>query len=105
MVINEYEEVNYCNTCPSGTRGLCCWFSAHDGEQHIALEPCQYLTKAGRCKIYKNRYEINPMCQAPTLENIKKGYYPAHCQYVINSKIIPDVPYKIKIKRGNKIGI
>ena len=100
----EANEVNHCNTCPSGTRGICCYHSAYDGIEHVAVEKCDYLNKAGRCKIYKKRYEINPICKAPTEENIKKGFYPKNCRYVTESGIIPNIPHKIKIKRGNIIG-
>ena len=56
---------NYCNTCPSKIRGLCCYHKKNfiiNTNEVIYSNPCQYLNKAGRCKIYKKRFEINPNC-------------------------------------------
>lgn len=56
---------NYCNTCPSKIRGLCCYHKKNiiEGTNEVIYSnPCQYLNKAGRCKVYKKRFEINPSC-------------------------------------------
>lgn len=59
------ETNNHCNTCPNEIRGLCCFhkktYNPNTGEL-IYSEPCQYLNKAKRCRIYKKRHEINPNC-------------------------------------------
>ncbi|KKL48943.1 hypothetical protein LCGC14_2320440, partial [marine sediment metagenome] len=54
---------NYCNTCPSTLRGMCCWFSFYDGTDNFLIYPCQYLSKkTRRCTIYKKRFKVNKKC-------------------------------------------
>jgi len=74
---------DYCNTCPSAIRGLCCYHNkAYDSEAKIMVysNPCQYLNKAKRCKIYKKRFEINPNC-LDIEKAIRFLALPPECQY------------------------
>lgn len=88
---------NYCNTCPTGIRGICCYISYYDGTIHLAKKPCPYLNKAGRCKIYKKRFTINKRCL--TVEKaLLASALPKECQYVKESDIIPVRPNKILVR-------
>ena len=86
---------NYCNTCPTSIRGMCCYISIYDGEEQFILFPCKYLNKkTRRCTIYKKRFKINKDCL--DLEAmLLKGACPEECEYVKNSFITPQHPYKI----------
>jgi uncharacterized cysteine cluster protein YcgN (CxxCxxCC family) len=86
---------NHCNNCPTGVRGVCCWYSVTDGNHNEAVFPCKYLTKAGRCKDYEHRFEINPGCLSVE-EALKIGQFPEQCEYVRRSDIVPKYPYKTK---------
>lgn len=104
------KNTNYCNTCPTGLRGLCCWHSLYDGTEHFIIYPCEYLSlKTNRCKIYKKRFKINPECYT-VLKALTTGALPKECPYVIESDIVPKIPNKIfnikkleMIKNGIKI--
>lgn len=87
---------NYCNTCPSGIRGLCCHYSMYDGIEHVITDKCPYLTKAGRCSIYDKRFDKNPKCLTVD-KALRTGALPEECAYVKNSDIIPDKPYKKRV--------
>ncbi|KKM72325.1 hypothetical protein LCGC14_1421650 [marine sediment metagenome] len=102
---------NYCNRCPTGLRGICCWYSMYDGTDNFVVQPCEYLSKkTKRCKDYKNRFKINPNCL--TVEQaLIEGALPLGCPYVMKSDVIPIRPNKtvnIKkmemIKNGNEEG-
>ena len=99
-MIEDRNNINYCNTCPSIMRGMCCWFSHYDGTDNFIIYPCDYLSKkTRRCKIYKNRFKINPKCLK--LEDaLLEGALPIECPYVIESDVIPIRPNKsINIKK------
>lgn len=98
------EKNNYCNTCPTGLRGVCCWHSYFDGTTNWAIEPCPYLNKAGRCKIYKNRFIINKRCLTVD-KALTEGALPKECPYVKESVIIPVRPNKILKKEMIKYGV
>jgi hypothetical protein len=85
---------NHCNICPADLRGMCCWYSYFDGTDNFVIYPCEYLSKkTRRCKIYKNRFKINPNCLTVD-EALKEGQLPIKCAYVIESSIIPIRPHK-----------
>lgn len=74
--------VNYCNTCPTTIRGLCCYFSYYDGVDNFVVSPCKYLNKkTRRCTIYKKRFEINKRC-LPLNKALEQGALPKECRYV-----------------------
>ena len=103
------KDMNYCNTCPSSIRGLCCYYSYFDGVENFITHPCKYLSKkTGRCTIYKKRFKINPLCLIME-KALKEGQLPELCMYVQKSEIIPIRPWKTinknKVKEMIKYGI
>jgi len=94
-------EINYCNQCPSSLRGLCCYISMDDGIDNFILYPCPYLSKkTRRCKVYKNRFEINKRCLSLN-KALEQGALPKECPYVQEWDGTPIRPNKTinKIKR------
>ncbi len=86
---------NYCNTCPSSIRGMCCWFSYFDGTDNFVVFPCKYLSKkTRRCTIYKKRFIINPKCMGID-EAYMMGGLPENCPYVEDYDFEPSLPFKI----------
>ena len=80
---------NHCNTCPSKIRGLCCYRHKNfiEGTDDIIYSnPCPYLNKVGRCKIYKKRFKINPNCMAID-KAVRFLALPPKCKYYeVNQK-------------------
>ncbi len=96
----EPEKNNYCNRCPTGLRGICCWYSMYDGTDNFVVYPCKFLSKKiKRCKVYKNRFEKNPNCL--TVEQaLIEGALPLGCPYVMKSDVLPIRPNKtVNIKK------
>lgn len=83
MATTEISE-NYCNTCPSKIRGLCCYHKKNfieNTNEVIYSNPCEYLSKkTRRCKIYKKRFEINPNCM-DIEKAIRFRVLPPECKY------------------------
>ena len=88
------ETENYCNTCPSTLRGMCCYFSLFDGQDNFIMYPCKYLSKkTRRCTIYKKRFIINKDCL--DIESAyKKGALPKECPYAKTYDYPPIRPFK-----------
>lgn len=95
---------NYCNTCPSSLRGMCCWFSFYDGLDNFLIYPCKYLSeKTKRCTIYKKRFKINKKC-VELDEAYMMGGLPESCPYVEDYDFEPTLPFKtVNIKKRNKL--
>ena len=103
------ENDNYCNTCPTSIRGMCCWFSYFDGEENFIIFPCNYLNKkTRRCTIYKDRFKINPHCLDIDTAYMM-GALPKECAYVKLYDFEPSLPFKTvnlkKLKEMIKNGI
>ena len=95
---------NYCNRCPTSIRGMCCYVSYYDGEENFILGPCIYLNnKTRRCKVYKNRLEINKEC-LNVEDMLLQGACPKECEYIKDSFTTPQHPYKtINNKKRNEM--
>ncbi|MBN1234116.1 MAG: hypothetical protein JXA60_12235 [Candidatus Coatesbacteria bacterium] len=66
--------------------GSCCFEKYYDSNGRLIFTdiPCQYLDMESMlCKIYKNRFEINPECKKLKLSQVKsKRYLPSKCAYL-----------------------
>lgn len=93
------ETNNYCNRCPTGLRGVCCWFSYYDGTNNFVVYPCPHLSKkTKRCKVYKNRYKVKHCLSVK--KALIEGALPLGCPYVMKSDVIPIRPNKtVNIKK------
>ena len=94
------EVENYCNTCLSTLRGLCCYHSLYDGTENIAVYPCKYLSKkTRRCTIYKKRFKINKNC-LDIDKAYSEGALPKDCPYVKDYDYPPVRPFKtVNVKK------
>ena len=84
----EHCDDNYCNSCPSDIRGLCCRekqiirYSKYVWEIQYK-KPCPFLnTKTNRCKVYDKRHEVNKHCLT-IAEALKRPFtLPYGCKYL-----------------------
>ncbi|MCY3822474.1 MAG: hypothetical protein OXG62_01235 [Nitrospinae bacterium] len=83
------------NLPPSGTPewealctgcGKCCYDKVWEGDRLLLLtSACPYLeVETNRCRVYPERFEIEPMCLPIGPEIIEMGGLPEDCPYVEN---------------------
>jgi len=66
--------------------GKCCFYNIELEGYNVILsnQPCKYLDRdTMKCKIYKNRFKINPYCLHSEDENMfNKGSLPKGCLFL-----------------------
>lgn len=84
--------------------GLCCFEKIEDesGTIFYTQTPCRYLDVITReCRIYENRFTINPECIKLTPELVPTLHWlPRDCGYVAPRP--PDLPPPDKGRRGRR---
>ena len=73
----EWEDI--CEHC-----GRCCYEKyEYRGKIFYSDTPCEYLdTETNLCRIYHQRFELNPECARLSPDVIKTGVLPEDCPYV-----------------------
>lgn len=71
--------MNLCLKCPDSIRGKCCISKDKLGPFPVILK-CNFLTKAGWCSVYEERFEKQPNCITAE-QMIKEGLCPEGCVY------------------------
>ena len=95
---------NLCLKCR--VRGICCFEEAViKGIRVITEHPCKFLTKKGKCKVYRNRYQRRKDC-LPIEKMIEFGTVPIECLYVKDKEYYSKrkdrryYHFKIKVTNG-----
>lgn len=70
-----------CNGC-----GKCCYDKVWEGDRLLLLtSACQYLeVETNHCRVYSERFDVEPMCLPIGPEIIEMGGLPEDCPYVAN---------------------
>ncbi|WP_321391712.1 YkgJ family cysteine cluster protein [uncultured Desulfuromusa sp.] len=82
-LVNSKEWEDICERC-----GRCCYEKyEYRGKIFYSDTPCKYLdTKTHLCRIYHQRFKLNPECVCLSPELVKTGILPEDCPYVKNSE-------------------